>query len=228
LKDILIIDCGPSLTEVTKVFGSAPEWIMNCLNETKCNFTWIKPYDGDQIGKKHYDAWIITGSPRSVYENEDWMFYIEEELRLIKFSDTLVLGICFGSQLIAKAFGGKVQLNPNGWELGAYSIELTDIGKQTPLFLGFANNEIVYESHQDCITQLPDDAIELAKNKKGNQSFTVYNNFYGVQFHPEFSLDIIKKYVSIRKAKGVPVDDPSIPESINGKLILFNFIKLIK
>ena len=109
-----------------------------------------------------------------------------------------------------------------------YSIELTDIGKKNPLFLGFANNEIVYESHQDCVTQLPDDAIELAKNKKGNQSFTVYNNFYGVQFHPEFSLDIIKKYVSIRKTKGVPVDDPSIPESINGKLILFNFIKLIK
>lgn len=228
MKDILIIDCGPSLSEVTKTYGSAPEWIMRCLNEKDCDFTWIKPYNGEQIGKKHYDAWIITGSPRSVYEKEDWMRALEKELRLIKSSDTLVLGICFGSQLIAKAFGGKVKLNPNGWELGSYSIELTDIGKNTPLFFGFSNNEIVYESHQDYVARLPDDAIELAKNNKGNQSFIVHKNFYGVQFHPEFSLDIIKKYVAIRKAMGVQVDDPSIPKSINGKLILFNFIKLIK
>ena len=58
---------------------------------------------------------------------------IEKELRLIKNSDILVLGICFGSQLIAKAFGGKVELNPYGWELGAYPIDLSDDGKKSEL-----------------------------------------------------------------------------------------------
>ena len=50
---------------------------------------------------------------------------------------------------------------------------------------------------------------------------------YGVQFHPEFSWGIIKKYVSVRSASGVIVDDPSIPESSQGKVALHNFIDLI-
>ena len=50
---------------------------------------------------------------------------------------------------------------------------------------------------------------------------------YGVQFHPEFSWDIIKKYVSVRSASGVIVDDPSVPESNQGKAVLHNFIDLI-
>ena len=198
MKNILIIDCGPSLKEVTTEFGSSPEWIMSCLDKEECNFTWVKPYDGDQIQKKHYDAWIITGSPRSVYDNESWMLDIEQELRLIKNSDILVLGICFGSQLIAKAFGGKVELNPYGWELGAYPIDLTDDGKKSPLFFGFTKNEIVYESHQDCVTILPKGAIELAHNKKGNQSFVLNNNFV---YNP--------KLLGFSDATGATVEKPS-------------------
>ena len=49
-------------------------------------------------------------------------------------------------------------------------------------------------------------------------------NIYGVQFHPEFSWEIIKMYVSIRSGMGMTVDDPSIPESSQGELVLFNFI----
>ena len=86
---------------------------------------------------------------------------------------------------------------------------------------------IVYESHQDSITILPENAIELARNNKGNQAFIIHDNFYGVQFHPEFSWEVIKKYVSARSAAGVPVDDPSVPESTQGQLVLHNFINLI-
>jgi len=227
MKDVLIIDCGPSFSDVSKHYGVAPEWIMESLKNKGCNFTWVKPYVGDKIQSNNADAWIITGSPCSVYNCEAWMVNLEEEMKNIQSSQIPVLGICFGHQLIAKCFGGTVELNPQGWELGAYPVQFTAAGKKSQLFSGMEENAIVYESHQDSVTVLPENAIELAKNNKGNQAFMIHDNFYGVQFHPEFSWEVIKMYVFIRSAMGVKVDDPSDPESTQGELVLFNFIDLI-
>ena len=227
MKDVLIIDCGPSLSDVSKHYGVAPEWIMESLKNKGCNFTWVKPYVGDKIQSNNADAWIITGSPCSVYNCEAWMVNLEEEMKNIQSSQIPVLGICFGHQLIAKCFGGEVELNPKGWELGAYPVQFTAAGKKSQLFSGFEDNAIVYESHQDSVTILPENAIELARNNKGNQAFIIHDNFYGVQFHPEFSWEVIKMYVSVRSSTGVKVDDTSVPESTQGELVLFNFIDLI-
>ena len=224
VKEILIIDCGPSLSDVTKHYGVAPEWIMESLKNKGCNFTLVKPYVGENVQISNADAWIITGSPRSVYDADDWMVDIERELKNIQSSKIPVLGICFGHQLLAKCFGGIVELNPKGWELGAYPVQFTDAGKKSQIFSGMDDNAIVYESHQDSVIVLPEMAIELARNNKGNQAFKIHVNFYGVQFHPEFSWEVIKMYVSKRSATGVTVDDPSVPESTQGELVLFNFI----
>ena len=227
MKDVLIIDCGPSLSDVSKHHGVAPEWIMESLKNKGCNFTWVKPYVGAKFQSNNADAWIITGSPCSVYNCEAWMVNLEEEMKNIQFSQIPVLGICFGHQLIAKCFGGTVELNPQGWELGAYPVQFTAAGKKSQLFSGMEENAIVYESHQDSVTVLPENAIQLARNNKGNQAFMIHDNFYGVQFHPEFSWEVIKMYVFIRSAMGVKVDDPSVPESTQGELVLYNFIDFI-
>ena len=200
---------------------------MESLKNKGCNFTWVKPYVGDKIQSNNADAWIITGSPCSVYYCEDWMVNLEEEMKNIQSSQIPVLGICFGHQLIAKCFGGTVELNPQGWELGTYPVQFTAAGKKSQLFSGMEENAIVYESHQDSVTVLPENAIELARNNKGNQAFMIHDNYYGVQFHPEYSWEVKKMYVFIRSAMGVKVDDPSVSESTQGELVLFNFIDLI-
>ena len=227
MKNIIILDCGPSFLEVSQQFGCASEWIMKLLQNKDCRFKLVKSYERENVVHTEGDAWIITGSPRSVYDELDWMLDMEDKIRNAQHHNKPVLGICFGHQLIAKSFGGRVELNPNGWELGAYPIELTDRGLKSRILSSFNNHSIVYQSHGDCVTVLPENAVELALNNKGNQAFTIHANMYGVQFHPEFSWDIIKKYVSVRSASGVIVDDPSVPESNQGKAVLHNFIDLI-
>ena len=227
MKNIIILDCGPSLLEVSQQFGCASDWIIELLQNSGCRFKWVKSYEGENVVHSEGDAWIITGSPRSVYDELDWMLDMEDKIRKAQHHNKPVLGICFGHQLIAKSFGGRVELNPNGWELGAYPIELTERGLKSRILSGFNNHSIVYQSHGDCVTVLPKNAVELALNNKGNQAFTIHENMYGVQFHPEFSWDIIKKFVSIRSASGVIVDDPSVPESNQGQAALNNFIDLI-
>ena len=227
MKNIIILDCGSSLLEVSQQFGGSPDWIMELLHNKDCRFKWVKSYERENVVHTEGDAWIITGSPRSVYDELDWMLDMEDKIRNAQHHNKPVLGICFGHQLIAKSFGGRVELNPNGWELGAYPIGLTERGLKSRILSGFNNHSIVYQSHGDCVTVLPKNAVELALNNKGNQAFTIHKNMYGVQFHPEFSWNIIKKYVSVRSASGVIVDDPSVPESNQGKAALHNFIDLI-
>ena len=175
---------------------------MEILANTDCSFNWVKSYFGETVDPQDGDAWIITGSPRSVNDENDWMLDLEN--RIIKSTEINipVLVICFGHQL-------------------------TDEGVSSSLFAGIDNHAIVNESHQDCVTSLPENAVELAFNKKGNQAFKLHESMFAVQFHPEFSWEVIKKYVSARSAAGVPVDDPSVPESTQGQLVLHNFINLI-
>ena len=227
MKNIVIFDCGPSLTEVSKKFGSAPEWIIEMLQNQGCRFKWVKSYKGETINHQEGDAWIITGSPKSVYDEMDWMLDLEEKVRGAQKHSKPVLGICFGHQLIAKSFGGRVEKNPNGWELGSYTINLTDTGENSPLFNNMDDKLIVYESHQDSVTLMPDGADILAYSKKCVQAFRLHEVLYGVQFHPEFSWNVIKKYVSVRSAEGVHVDNPIVAESLQSYLVLYNFIGLI-
>ena len=227
MKKIVILSAGPGLQEIVNIYGHSSEWIPNILSNHNLDYVVKKVYEMDKCNLNDGDAWIITGSKYSVYDNHEWI------IKLLNFTEKLIknnkkiLGICFGHQILGKALGANVIKNPLGWELGSYDISLTKTGKESILFDGFSDNETVYESHQDVVMNIPDYFNVLANTEKSIQAFEYNSGIYGVQFHPEFSWDIIKKYVSIRSALGVTVDDPSVPESNHGEAVLHNFIDLI-
>lgn len=224
MKHILILSCGPGLADVRKQYGHAITWIQRGVDSSAFKFTSMDVYKGEIPNYDNADAWIITGSSASVYEDLDWIIELERAVKCAVQIEKPILGICFGHQLIAQSMGGKVNKNSKGWELGSYPmINISD----HPIFDNIDIEDYFYNSHQDIVTELPNGFVSLASNEMGNQAFHYGKWIYGVQFHPEFTHNIMSKYLAVRQKMGVRANDPSIPRSNTSHLIIHNFLKIV-
>ena len=71
--NITILSCGPGLKEIVNVYGHSSEWIPNAINNSSISFTVNKVYENDFSNINNADAYIITGSKYSVYDEIDWI-----------------------------------------------------------------------------------------------------------------------------------------------------------
>ena len=127
------------------------------------------------------------------------------------YKDVPILGICYGLQLIAKIFGGKIKSSKKRREFGrAYLFKK----KSSPLIKNFLNKKnTVWMSHEDAVIKLPKNFKSIAYTK--NSKLTIIENskrkIYGVQFHPEVThtengKQIFKNFIfSICKIKKIGV-----------------------
>jgi GMP synthase (glutamine-hydrolysing) len=137
-------------------------------------------------GRPDADGVLVTGSPRSVTEHAPWMVRAGTWLRQQADAGVPVLGVCFGHQLLAEAFGGRVARSSRGRELGTVSCELTAAGRADPLFEGIPARFEAQATHEDEVAELPPGATILAANGWSRiQAFAVGGCVRGVQFHPE-------------------------------------------
>jgi GMP synthase (glutamine-hydrolysing) len=147
-----------------------------------------------------YDGMVITGSPRSLVKPEPWMDDAAAFVREAAQAGVPVLGVCFGHQLVGYAFGGRVQQNPRGWEVGTVDVELTAAGARDPLFAGLPPQLRVNQSHQDEVAQLGPEMLCLAGSAHtATQAIAVGEHVRGVQFHPEMDGFVIRKIIAHRR-----------------------------
>ena len=128
-------------------------------------------------------AYVITGSPAGVYDDLPWIPPFLDFLRKARGRAKLV-GICFGHQAMAKAFGGEVVKSPKGWGLGMHRYEIVEPppGMEEPL--AFA----IPAFHQDQVVTLPPGARVLAASEFTPFASIGYDDdTVSVQGHPEFS-----------------------------------------
>ena len=129
------------------------------------------------------DGWLITGSAASVYDGDEWIAELEAFTRTAAESKPVV-GICFGHQLVAQAFGGTVA-KASGWGIGVHRHELTASPDwMQPSLSGIS----LLASHQDQVVTPPPGAEVL-----GGSDFcpivvmTVGPNVLSIQNHPEMT-----------------------------------------
>lgn len=130
------------------------------------------------------DFLLIMGGPMSVNDPAPW---IAEELQLVKTAmnkDIPVLGICFGSQLLAKALGGSVTPGPC-FEIGMVPVMVTTAGSVDPVFSQEPSMFQVFQWHGEGIS-LPSEIPSLMASANFSlQAFRARERCYGLLFHPE-------------------------------------------
>ena len=110
------------------------------------------------------------------------------------------MGVCYGHQLLAWAFGGVVGFHPGGREIGTIDLELTSEAASDVLFAKMPKQFSAQASHQQSVLSLPDGAVLLAKNSfDAHHAFRLGSSTWGVQFHPEFSAHVMSTYISERR-----------------------------
>ena len=160
----------------------------------------------EEIPKKHFSFAVILGAPESA--NDDLPYLIEEQKLIKNYVENSipVLGICLGSQLIAKTFGASVYRGPIT-EIGFYD-DLT-VKDNSKLFDGFRNPFSVFHWHGDTF-DLPDGAIRLALSENySNQAFQ-YKSAIGLQFHLEVNEQMVNLWLdkTEEKLQQIPYIDP--------------------
>lgn len=150
-----------------------------------------------QLPEKKFSLAVILGAPESA--NDD-LAYLEAEQKLIKNyvrENIPVLGICLGSQLIAKTFGAKVYSGPIK-EIGFYND--LKISNNSSFFSGFTNPFTVFHWHGDTF-DLPEGAIRLASSENYlNQAFQ-YKSAIGLQFHLEVNEEMVNLWLDNTEEK---------------------------
>ena len=115
--------------------------------------------------------------------------WIKAEIEYIKQAILLgktVIGICLGSQLVAKALGSKVYKNKEP-EMGFWPVQFSSEASKDPVFKHFPTELTVMHMHFD-IFDLPEGAISMASSTlTPSQAFRFGNNVFALQFHFEIS-----------------------------------------
>lgn len=140
---------------------------------------------------------VVLGGPMNVDETERYPFlarvpgWIEAALE----SRLPVLGICLGSQLLAKTLGAAVRANPIK-EIGWYPIQPTPAGRTDPLLSACREEETVFQWHGDTF-DLPTGAVPLARAEAcAQQAFRYGEAAWGFQFHLEVSAEMIELWLT--------------------------------
>jgi GMP synthase-like glutamine amidotransferase len=142
-------------------------------------------------------AYVITGSASGVYDGDNWIDMLKEFVRGASGHSAMV-GICFGHQLMAEAFGGQAIKSPRGWGIGLQRYDVQERAE----WMDDARSIAVPASHQDQIVKLPPDARVL-----GGNDFTPYGiieypqrRAMSLQSHPEFTPEYAAALIELRRS----------------------------
>ena len=199
-----ILRTGQALPEIKAAHGDFDDLFRELLADedfTFASYAVLNDEFPDSI--TDCDAWLITGSSSSSYENLPWITRLEDFIRDAFAADIAMVGICFGHQILAQALGGKVEKYENGWGIGPHSYD----------FDGITDIVVINAWHQDQVTRPPDGATTVGRSEFCKHAAIIYGKTaYSVQAHPEFHNEFIQAVIDKRR-NSVPCDRVSAAEA---------------
>ncbi len=181
-------------------FGEYPDMFANVLLAVEPNLSLVTyevvdgeyPADLDEV-----DAYIITGSKLSVYDDVPWVKQLKGFVVQLHEAKKKLIGICFGHQMVAEALGGKTLPADSGWCVGVHAIEPTEDAAR----YGLSSSTIRLRSnHRDQVATLPTGGKLLASTKACPiASIGLDDHILTFQGHPEFSEGYARALLNMRR-----------------------------
>lgn len=168
------------------------------LAEAGADIVLCRPHAGDAIpaDETGYDAIVVMGGPQNARDDERHAYLpaLAALMRRFGDADKSVLGVCLGSQLLARAYGAE-NLIGTAPEFGWCTVALTKDGAGDPVLSAAAASFPIFQWHSDTFA-LPEGAVRLATNGAAeNQAFRIGRATYGTQFHFEASRAVVDGWV---------------------------------
>ena len=156
-----------------------------------------------------HDGWIVSGSRRSTYEDEQWIHDLEDLVRRIVADRRRLVGICFGHQMTAQALGGTVEPATVGWGVGVKAFDVV----APPQWMEPVDDFTILMSHRDQVTRLPDGAELVATaDYCPVGAYRIDDHVFCVQGHPEFVPELSRILMGRRREViGGDVVDAALP-----------------
>jgi len=196
-KPLFIACAGETFPAISQQEGDFTDWIQAGLGDGVKSFSTDVRSCPPLPEITSIAGVIVTGSQAMVSDREPWSERLAQWLRELVAQDVPVLGICYGHQLLAHAFGGEVGYHPSGIEIGTSDIRLTPGASDDPLFHTLPSQFSAQEVHRQSVLKLPQNARWLARGEfESHQAFRIGNYGWGVQFHPEFSATAMRGYIT--------------------------------
>ena len=197
MKPILIVKTGGTYPDMAARYGDFEDWIIARMDLSAGAIETVSPFKGESLPPvASVGGIIITGSHDMVTEKKPWSEKTADWVKAVVEAEVPLLGVCYGHQLLAHAMGGVVGDNPNGKEFGTVSIRLNPDGCEDRLFDGTPETFIAQACHSQSVLQLPAGATLLASSEMDpHHAFIVGRRAWGVQFHPEFGGQMLRRYI---------------------------------
>ncbi len=144
----------------------------------------------EELKEKNFRVIVLSGGPGHIQEGK-----LKFDERILK-GDFYILGICYGMQLIAKFFNGEILHG----KIREYGKTIFYPDTKEKIFEGLKNETIVWMSHWDYVSKIPDNFKIIGKTQNIEIAAIRDKNgkIYGVQFHPEvYHTKEGKKYLKI-------------------------------
>jgi len=199
-RTIAILEAGPIAADLAARYGSYGDCFERflCPRDTNVSFPVYRLYRGElPAGPEAADAFLITGSRYSATDDLPWIAPAMGFARALGAARRPLVGVCFGHQLIAAAFGGRVAKAAQGWGIGVHRYRVAAARPwMDPAMTEFA----LLASHQDQVTAAPPGAEVLAGNAFCPIGMLqIGASVMTLQSHPELGADFAAEIYRMRR-----------------------------
>lgn len=219
-----ILECGRFSEAMTENHGAYSTLYANMLSaenhdDAAFDYRSFDVHLGDYPTLDDADAWLISGSRHGAYEDHDWIPPLEQHLRDAFEAKQPIIGVCFGHQILAQAFGGTVEKFSGGWGMGQMQYQLSG-----PFEQRVPDSTTLLAFHQDQVTELPQGATVVGTTPHCQYAALQYGQrALSIQPHPEFDDAFVSALLderghlfpshnvaTARSSLGPPLDNASV------------------